>query len=62
MPRRAARFTQAEVSRMARAAAALGPAWRVVAIDGRLELVQGDAPKPQPERKPDLAPADKWRL
>ena len=52
MPRRAARFTQAEVSRMARAAAALGPAWRVVAIDGRLELVQGDAPNLETQKPP----------
>jgi hypothetical protein len=59
MSRRAARFTQAEAARLARVAASLGPAWRVVAIDGRLELIQGEDRRPAP--KP-VAPEKEWRL
>ncbi len=61
MSRKAARFTQAEVGRMARVAAKLGPAWRVVAIDGRLELFQGEAPKSETKPK-STVPEKEWRL
>lgn len=67
MSRRAARFTQAEAARFARVAANLGPAWRVLAVDGVLHLVQGGNPSPVPspakgEGEDDVAPKRKWRL
>jgi hypothetical protein len=46
---------------MARVAAKLGPAWRVVAIDGRLELFQGEAPKSETKPK-STVPEKEWRL
>ena len=67
MSRRAARFTQAEAARFARIAASLGPAWRVIAEDGVLQLVQSDAVQPKSKgqgRRADdqVAPERKWRL
>lgn len=50
MSRRAARFTQAEAARFARVAANLGPAWRVLAVDGVLQLVQNFEGPPMPSR------------
>lgn len=40
MSRRAAAFTQADAYRMGAAAKRLGPEWRVVLDDGKLNLVQ----------------------
>lgn len=67
MSRRAARFTQAEAARFARIAASLGPAWRVIAEDGVLQLVQSDAFQPKAKGQgrgsaDEVAPERKWRL
>jgi hypothetical protein len=65
--RRAARFTQAEAARFARIATSLGPAWRVIAEDGVLQLVQSDAAQTKPKGQgrgssDEVAPERKWRL
>lgn len=41
MSRTAATIRQADVARVARVARDLGPAWRVIVFEGRIELVQG---------------------
>jgi hypothetical protein len=42
MSRTAATIRQADVARVARVARDLGPTWRVVIFEGKIELVQGN--------------------
>jgi hypothetical protein len=65
MSRRPANVTQADVTRVLRAAQQAGPNWRVE-IEGKvLRLLQGP-PSPTPPETPtsenSLAPEEKWRL
>jgi hypothetical protein len=66
MSRRPASVTQADVTRVLRAAQQAGPNWRVE-IEGKVvRLLQGppssDTPPEPPTPENPLAPEERWRL